>query len=132
MPNVTMQMIADMAGVSLKTVSRVVNREKGVRKETRERVEALIRETEYEPNPSARGLASARSSDPGPLRKVDCPVYIIAVIDGFIRGYIGSRVVAALNCCVIHIFSVPGIDNVPGDTAVSAFQRNKIAEASLY
>jgi len=86
MPNITMQMIADMAGVSLKTVSRVVNREKGVRKETRERVEALIRETEYEPNPSARGLASARSWLIALLYDNPSTAYIIALQNGALAG----------------------------------------------
>ena len=38
MPNITMQMIAEMTGVSLKTVSRVVNKEPGVSPGTREKV----------------------------------------------------------------------------------------------
>lgn len=86
MPNVTMQMIAEMAGVSLKTVSRVVNKEAGVRKETRERVEAIIRETEYEPNPSARGLAAARSWLIGLLYDNPSTAYIIALQNGALGG----------------------------------------------
>ena len=61
MPNITMQMIADMTGVSLKTVSRVVNKESGVSQSTRSRVEAVIKELDFQPNPAARGLAAARS-----------------------------------------------------------------------
>ena len=86
MPNITMQMIADLAGVSLKTVSRVVNREKGVRSETRERVEAIIKETEYEPNPSARGLASARSWLIALLYDNPSTAYIIALQNGALAG----------------------------------------------
>jgi LacI family transcriptional regulator len=61
MPNVTMQKVADLAGVSMKTVSRVVNKEAGVRQQTRDRVLAVIEQLEYQPNPSARGLAASRS-----------------------------------------------------------------------
>ena len=56
-----MQAVADIAGVSMKTVSRVVNKEGGVKEETRRKVLAVIEQLEYQPNPSARGLASARS-----------------------------------------------------------------------
>ena len=86
MPNITMQMIADMAGVSLKTVSRVVNKESGVRQETRERVEAIIRETEYQPNPSARGLASSRSLLVALLYDNPSTAYIIALQNGALVG----------------------------------------------
>lgn len=61
MPNVTMQKVADIAGVSMKTVSRVVNKENGVKKDTRKKVLAIIEQLDYHPHPSARGLAAARS-----------------------------------------------------------------------
>ena len=86
MPNITMQMIAEMAGVSLKTVSRVVNKESGVRQETRERVEAIRRETEYQPNPSARGLASSRSWLVALLYDNPSTAYIIALQNGALAG----------------------------------------------
>lgn len=56
--------IADVgraAGVSIKTVSRVVNREPNVRPSTRLAVERAIAELNYRPNVSARSLASSRS-----------------------------------------------------------------------
>ena len=58
---VTIQEVAALAGVSIKTVSRVVNREHAVRQDTRERVEAAIAELDYRPNPSARSLAAQRA-----------------------------------------------------------------------
>lgn len=57
----TIEDVASLAGVSIKTVSRVVNMEPNVRPVTRDRVQAAIRELAYQPNPSARGLASKRS-----------------------------------------------------------------------
>lgn len=53
--------VAHLAGVSIKTVSRVLNREPRVRDSTRERVEAAIHELGYRPNSSARRLAGKRT-----------------------------------------------------------------------
>src|SRR5487761_712358 len=57
----TIQMVADHARVSPKTVSRVINNERGVREETRHRILDAIRQLDYQPNLNARGLAGARS-----------------------------------------------------------------------
>jgi len=57
----TIEDVASLAGVSIKTVSRVVNREPNVRVATQERVEKAIAKLEYRPNPSARNLASHRA-----------------------------------------------------------------------
>ncbi|MDH3750458.1 MAG: LacI family DNA-binding transcriptional regulator, partial [Gammaproteobacteria bacterium] len=48
-------------GVSIKTVSRVVNHEPNVRASTKERVDQAIAELSYRPDQSARNLASHRS-----------------------------------------------------------------------
>jgi LacI family transcriptional regulator len=53
--------IAHLAGVSKKTVSRVINEAPYVNKKTRARVEAIIAEHGYQPDPQARGLAFRRS-----------------------------------------------------------------------
>ncbi len=58
----TMPDVAAAAGVSLKTVSRVVNKEEGVTEPTRERVEAAIRELGYRPNILARSLRPGQPS----------------------------------------------------------------------
>lgn len=57
----TIEMVADRAGVSSKTVSRVINNERSVRAETRTRVLEAIKQLDYQPNLNARGLAGARS-----------------------------------------------------------------------
>lgn len=57
----TIEMVAKRAGVSTKTVSRVINNERGVRRETRERVLSAIELLDYQPNLAARGLAGDRS-----------------------------------------------------------------------
>ncbi len=53
--------VAKLAGVSIKTVSRVVNNEPNVRASTRERVDKVVEELSYRPDQSARNLASQRS-----------------------------------------------------------------------
>ncbi|MFC3443263.1 LacI family DNA-binding transcriptional regulator [Sphingobium rhizovicinum] len=60
-PKLTINDIARMAGVSKKTVSRVINRSPLLNQETRDKVEAIIRETGYVPNPQARALALGRN-----------------------------------------------------------------------
>jgi LacI family transcriptional regulator len=53
--------VAETAGVSMKTVSRVFNHEPNVTEKTRLRVEAAAQALNYRPNPSARSLAGNRS-----------------------------------------------------------------------
>ena len=57
----TINDIARLAGVSKKTVSRVINRSRLLNEETRGRVEKVIRDTGYVPNPQARALALRRN-----------------------------------------------------------------------
>jgi LacI family transcriptional regulator len=61
MTRATIDDVAELAGVSIKTVSRVVNQEPNVRDATRARVEKAIAKLNYRPNLSARNLASQRS-----------------------------------------------------------------------
>jgi LacI family transcriptional regulator len=60
-PSVTIQEVADLAQVSPKTVSRVINNEPRVRSDTRARILEAIEQLNYRPNLNARGLASNRS-----------------------------------------------------------------------
>ena len=53
--------VAETAGVSMKTVSRVLNNEPNVSERTRQRVEAAVETLRYRPLPSARVLAGRRS-----------------------------------------------------------------------
>ncbi len=59
--SVTIQEVADLAEVSAKTVSRVINNEPGVHLETRKRILRAIEQLDYQPNANARGLAGDRS-----------------------------------------------------------------------
>ncbi|NJC09608.1 LacI family transcriptional regulator [Polymorphobacter fuscus] len=57
----TINDIARLSGVSKKTVSRVINRSPLLNEETRKRVDDVIRQTGYIPNPQARALALRRN-----------------------------------------------------------------------
>ena len=61
MPNFTLEDIAELAGVSRSTVSRVINEQPNVRDNVRKRVLEVIQKTGYHPNAAARTLASQRS-----------------------------------------------------------------------
>jgi LacI family transcriptional regulator len=58
----TMVDVAELAGVSLKTVSRVVNHEAGVRPETEARVRVAVESLGYRANDIARNLRRGRPS----------------------------------------------------------------------
>ncbi|OYW82465.1 MAG: hypothetical protein B7Z26_03175, partial [Asticcacaulis sp. 32-58-5] len=56
----TINDVARLAGVSIKTVSRVMNNEPNVRSETRTKVQEAANLLHYRPNLLARSLAGAR------------------------------------------------------------------------
>lgn len=57
----TINDVARISGVSKKTVSRVINRSPLLKADTREKVEKVIAELGYVPNPQARALALRRN-----------------------------------------------------------------------
>ena len=61
MGKLTLEEIAELAGVSRSTVSRVVNNHPGVKPAVRARILKVIEETGYHPDPAARSLARRRS-----------------------------------------------------------------------
>src|SRR5574344_884424 len=65
MSSATIYDVAGAAGVSLATVSRVLNNPEKVKEETRTRVLKVIKELGYRPNVIARGLASKRTTTVG-------------------------------------------------------------------
>ncbi len=61
MPRVTLKDVAERAGVSFKTVSRVINHEPNVANETYEKVNRAISELHYVPNLAARNLSRGKA-----------------------------------------------------------------------
>lgn len=78
----TMKDVAKMAGVSLKTVSRVINHESSVQPATRDRVQQAVEELGYRPDLSARSLRSSRAYAIGLVYDNPNPYYIIAMQAG--------------------------------------------------
>ena len=58
---ITIYDVAREAGVSMATVSRVVNGNKNVKENTRKKVLEVIDRLDYRPNAVARGLASKKT-----------------------------------------------------------------------
>ena len=62
---ITIYDVAREAGVSMATVSRVVNGNKNVKENTRKKVLEVIDRLDYRPNAVARGLASKKTTTVG-------------------------------------------------------------------
>ncbi|MCJ2184791.1 LacI family DNA-binding transcriptional regulator [Novosphingobium sp. 1949] len=78
----TMTQVARLAGVSIKSVSRVINREAHISPRLRERVEAAIAELNYTPDTAARSLAGARAFVVGVLFDNPSPNYTMNIVGG--------------------------------------------------
>jgi len=98
--------VAKKAGVSMKTVSRVLNKEPNVAEKTRERVLEVAKELRYSPNIAARGLASSKSYLLALLYDNPSPNYIANIQKGAIdacrdNGY--HLVVEPVNMSKINV-----------------------------
>jgi LacI family transcriptional regulator len=76
MSRVTIKDVSKAARVSIKTVSRVLNKERYVSEETRIRVEEAVAQLNYHPNLAARTLAGHRSFQIGLIHDNPSPFYI--------------------------------------------------------
>ncbi|KID56694.1 transcriptional regulator [Pseudoalteromonas luteoviolacea CPMOR-1] len=86
MKKVTINSVAEYAGVSKKTVSRVLNNEPNVSPATREKVLQVFKELDYKPNPIARGLARNKSFIIGCLYDNPSKSYITRVQSGALEA----------------------------------------------
>lgn len=78
--------VARRAGVSWKTVSRVVNREPNVREVTADKVREAIAALDYQPNMAARSLAGTRSYLIGAITANPSSHYMAALYRGASRA----------------------------------------------
>lgn len=78
----TIRDVSEAAGVSIKTVSRVLNKEKYVREETRRRVEAAVAALNFHPSSAARALAGRRSFQVALLYDNPDPYYVYEIQAG--------------------------------------------------
>lgn len=81
----TIHDVAEKAGVSIKTVSRVINNEPNVKMSTRIRVARAVAKLGYHPDPSARRLASNRSYILGLLYDNPSASYVINIQTGVLK-----------------------------------------------
>ena len=79
---VTIREVADEAGVSIATVSRVLNGRGDVAPETRALVSRIIQERGYIANRGARGLSNGRTGLVGLLVPLIYPAYFSAILAG--------------------------------------------------
>ena len=107
--NVTINDIARLAGVSKKTVSRVINSSPLVRDDTRTRVESVIRQLRFVPDPQARGLAFRRSFLIGLVYDNPNAQYIVNAQQGVLDALRGSDFEL-----VVHPCDRRGVDFIPG------------------
>lgn len=97
----TLEEIGQRAGVSRSTVSRVLNGHPDVRGAVRERVEAVIAATGFQPNAAARALVSRRSGLIGlvMLTGVDelfGDPYYSALVNGISQGCVEHELIFAI------------------------------------
>jgi len=78
----TINDVAREAGVSIKTVSRVLNKERYVRAETRVKVETAMAALSFSPSLAARSLAGNRSHQIALIYDNHSPYYIHAIQEG--------------------------------------------------
>ena len=95
----TINDIARLAGVSKKTVSRIINHSPLVREDTREKVEALMREVGFVPDPMARALAFRRSFLIGMVYDNPNAEYIVNMLSGALDSLRGTGFELVVHPC---------------------------------
>ena len=86
--------VAKAAGVSMKTVSRVLNNEPTVREDTRNRVQDVAKALNYRPDPSARSLAGRKS-------------YLVALLyDNPSANYLMEILMGVVEACQAHHYGM--------------------------
>ena len=96
---ITINDIARIAGVSKKTVSRVLNRSPLVHEDTRARIQAVMERYRYVPDPQARGLAFRRSFLLGLVYDNPNAQYIVNMMEGALDGLRGSDYELVVHPC---------------------------------
>ena len=86
----TINDVARIAQVSKKTVSRVINKSPLLSEKTRERVEKVIAEIGYVPNPQARALALRRNFVIAAIHDNPNAQFLVNVQQGILEGLAGT------------------------------------------
>jgi LacI family transcriptional regulator len=91
--------IARMAGVSKKTVSRVINHSGLVKQETRDRILRIVAEHDFRPDPQARALALRRSHLIAFISNQPNPNYIVSMQSGILEAVTGTPYEIVIRPC---------------------------------
>lgn len=95
----TINDIARLAGVSKKTVSRIINHSPLVREDTREKVQAVMNELGFVPDPMARALAFRRSFLIGMVYDNPNAEYIVNMLSGALDSLRGTGFELVVHPC---------------------------------
>jgi len=95
----TISDIARLAGVSKKTVSRVINRSGLVKEETRDKILKVVAEHGFTPDPQARALALRRSQLIALISDQPNPQYVVDMQSGILEGLIGTQYQLVIRPC---------------------------------
>jgi LacI family transcriptional regulator len=117
---VTINDVAKLAGVSMKTVSRVINKEPSVRKKTYDLVMSAVNELNYQPNIAARNLAGTSSFAIGLVYDNPNAYYVIDMQNGVL-----SRCKDEGYELVIHPCSY--LDDNMQDEFITMIKRSRLA-----
>lgn len=105
--------VARIAGVSMKTVSRVLNHEPNVREDTRQRVQAAVDELRYKPHPSARSLAGQKSYLIALLYDNPSANYLMEVLGGVLEACESNHYNMLLSPIAYHSAEfMPAVDSM--------------------
>ena len=88
----TIDDIARLAGVSKRTVTRDTNQSSSVNEGTRKRIQAVMSQWGYRPDPQARGLALGRANAIALVYENPNPHYILNIQQGLSEGLMGAGI----------------------------------------
>lgn len=91
--------IARLAGVSKKTVSRVINHSGLVKQDTRDRILKIVAEHGFRPDPQARALALRRSHLIAFISNQPNPQYIVSMQSGILEAVSGTNYEIVIRPC---------------------------------
>ena len=95
----TINDVARLAGVSKKTVSRVINQSPFVKDETRDKINQIIADIGFVPDPQARGLAFRKSFLIGLIYDNPNPQYVVNMQLGMLDAMRGSGYELVVHPC---------------------------------
>jgi LacI family transcriptional regulator len=106
--------VAGAAGVSLATVSRVLNHPEKVKPETREKIERIIKDLGYKPNLNAKGLASSKSTT------------VAVMVPELSRSSMAEMINGIADCArrrgyLLRLF----VNNVPANSGMTAIESER-------